>query len=101
MNEPDTLTMRHILTDQPDPGEKTHVLLWSQSQCALHVESLAGMLSSNRRAYADNRPMDYVPVFFGSDDMCHQIALALRGTMADRQRMRSIPPGRLQHPREI
>lgn len=90
MNAPETLPEREIKTDQPDPGVKTHVLLWSQSQCSLHVESLAAMLSSNRRAYTDNRRMDYVPIFFGSDDECHEIGGALRGTMAERQRNRLL-----------
>jgi len=101
MNAPETLLLCEIKTDQPEPGAKTFALLWSQSQCALHVESLTDMLSANRRAYTDNRRMDYVPIFFGSDDACHEIGKALRGTMGDRQRMRTIAPDCLQQPREV
>ncbi|MGV3679788.1 MAG: hypothetical protein ACO1PM_08690 [Acidovorax sp.] len=68
----------------------THALLWSQSQCALHIEPIADMLSENRQAYATDRRMDYVPIYFGTDDECHQAATAVRGTM--RQRQQTRPP---------
>lgn len=63
----------------------THVMLWSQSQCALHIEPLDAMLSSNRRAYADDRRMDFVPLYIGTDEDCRQIADSVRGTMKARQ----------------
>lgn len=65
--------------------QATHALLWSRSQNALHIETIAEMLSSNRQAYAGNRKSDYVPIYFGSDDDCHDGAKALRSTMAKRQ----------------
>lgn len=52
-------------------NEKTHVLLWSQSQCALHIEPVADMLQENARAFAADRRMDYVPMVFGSPEECH------------------------------
>ena len=70
-------------------SQPTHALLWSQSQCALHIEPIADMLSENRRAYADDRRMDYVPIYFGSDDDCHQASAAVRNTMATRQARRA------------
>lgn len=65
-----------------------YVLLWSQSQCALHIEPVEDMLSSNRQAYADNRRMDYVPIMFGTSDQCHDAARAVKGTISDRQSAR-------------
>lgn len=69
--------------------QTTHALLWSQSQCALHIEPIAVMLSSNRDAYAENRRTDYVPIYFGSDDDCHDAARAMRNTMSERQARKS------------
>ena len=57
------------------------VLLWSQSQRALHVEPLAEMLRSNLRAFIANRSMDYVPLFIGSDDACRAAAYRVRANM--------------------
>ena len=44
-------------------NDKTHVLLWSQSQCALHIEPIA------------DRRMDYVPMVFGSSEECRAARL--------------------------
>lgn len=66
------------------PTDATHVLLWSRNQSALHIEPIAVMLTNNRRAYADNRGTDYVPVFFGSNDECHEASAAMTRTMAAR-----------------
>ncbi|MDD0814270.1 hypothetical protein PSQ39_06470 [Curvibacter sp. HBC28] len=93
MNEPTTLKANEPMLDQPSAGFRAHVLLWSQSQCALHIEPVSEMLSSNRRAYAENRTMDYVPIFFGTDEKCHEIGRALRGTMSDRQHGKDKPVG--------
>jgi hypothetical protein len=60
------------------------VLLWSHSQNAFHIESFAEMLSSNRRAYSDDRQMDYVPLFAGKKDDCHAASQAARHTMVAR-----------------
>lgn len=66
----------------------THALLWSHSQCALHVEPIGQMLHRNRQAYADDRRMDYAPIYFGSDLECRAAADAVRGTMHSRQQAR-------------
>jgi hypothetical protein len=65
------------------------VLLWSHSQNAFHIESFAEMLSSNRRAYSDDRQMDYVPLFAGKKDECHKISTAVRNTMLTRADVRA------------
>jgi hypothetical protein len=62
-----------------------HVLLWSQSQCALHIEPVADMLSENRQAYADDRRMDYVPIYIGVEADCRLAADSVRATMHARQ----------------
>lgn len=66
-------------------NEQTHVLLWSQSQCALHIEPISDMLQENARAFAANRGMDYVPIVFGSADECHAAAERVRPTLRTRQ----------------
>ncbi|MES1979740.1 MAG: hypothetical protein V4451_17000 [Pseudomonadota bacterium] len=67
---------------------ESHVLLWSQSQCALHIESVGDMLKANRRAYTENRRMDYVPLFIGQREVCDSLASAVRNTMQLRQEAR-------------
>ena len=81
-----------VLGNPPKPpafATGTHVMLWSQSQCALHIEPVEAMLSSNRRAYADDRRMDFVPLYIGTDEDCRAIADDIRGTMRHRQDARA------------
>lgn len=59
-------------------------LLWSQSQCALHIETVEEMLSRNRQAYAADKCMDYVPIAFGSRALCDEIASKVRHTLRER-----------------
>lgn len=65
--------------------EQTHVLLWSQSQCAMHIETVQEMLQTNVAALVDDRRMDYVPILFGTTDACHAAADRVRATLRDRQ----------------
>lgn len=69
-----------------------HVLLWSQSQCALHIEPLAEMLSENRQAYTEDRRMDFVPIYIGAEEECRGAADAVRNTMAQRQQAKASWP---------
>lgn len=64
------------------------VLCWSQRQNALHVETLERHASSNREAYADNRPGDYRLLLVGTRDEVDATANSIRPTMAQRE----IPP---------
>jgi len=64
---------------------QSHVLLWSQSQCALHIETTQEMLQENARALVSDRRMDYVPIVFGTADECHAAADRVRPTMQARQ----------------
>lgn len=61
------------------------VLLWSQRQNCFHIERVRHMLAANRRAYAEDRSMDYAPVFIGTDQACHMLADTLRGTITRRE----------------
>ena len=78
------------LVSAPREGLALHVMLWSQSQNALHVEPLARMLRMNRRAYTEDRGMDYVPLFIGSDDQCFELARSVGGTIRTRDEVRAL-----------
>lgn len=69
---------------------ETWVLLWSQSQNALHVEQVEDMLRSNRRAYTENRRMDYVPLVFGSREEIDSVARSVRPTIHARCEARQL-----------
>lgn len=72
--------------------QTTHyALLWSQSQCALHIEPIEDMLAENRQAFADDRRMDYVPIAFGSQEHCSEVAEQVRPTLRERQERKSNP----------
>lgn len=66
----------------------THVLLWSQRQNALHIESVEEMLAAGRRAYGENRSSDYVPIAMGEKDAMHQVADSIRCTLAARETLK-------------
>lgn len=59
-----------------------HVLLWSQTQNALHVETLATHASLNRAAYADNTPGDFRLLVVGTRAEVEATAANIRPTMA-------------------
>lgn len=65
-----------------------YVLLWSQSQNALHIETLAKHASLNRAAYADNTPGDYRLLVVGTRDEVDATAASIRPTMALRDIVR-------------
>ena len=65
--------------------DQTHVLLWSQSQCAMHIESVHEMLQTNATALVQDRRMDYVPIVFGTSEACHDAADRVRATLRERQ----------------
>lgn len=61
-----------------------HVLLWSQRQNALHIETLEHHLSLNRRAYRDNHSGDYRVMYIGAESDVHKAADAIRNTIGER-----------------
>ena len=60
------------------------VILWSCAQNALHVETLAKHTSTNRAAYADNRPGDYRLLLVGTRAEVDATAASIRPTMVQR-----------------
>ena len=61
-----------------------HVLLWSQTQNALHVETLTQHTSTNRAAYADNLPGDYRLLLVGTKAEVDATAASIQPTIAAR-----------------
>lgn len=61
------------------------VLLWSQSQGALHIEPVLDMLRTNRQACAIDACTDYVPLAFGTRDQCQIAADKARLTLHARR----------------
>ena len=65
------------------------VLLWSQSQCALHVERLRDTFRSNTDAFLEDRRMDYVPLVIGTRQEVDIAADAARPTVYARDSVRN------------
>lgn len=63
----------------------THALLWSQSQCSMHIEPVMEMLTENRRACAADRRMDCVPIAIGTREECDAAASRLRPVLNERR----------------
>lgn len=61
-------------------------LLWSQSQSAMHIEPVEVMLKKNRHFYVADRRNDYLPLVFGSRELCQQVADKVRQTLHARQK---------------
>lgn len=64
---------------------QTHVLLWSQSQSAMHIEPAAEMLKKNRQAFLVNRRNDYLPIVYGNLEYCRRVAERMRPIVHKRQ----------------
>lgn len=62
-----------------------YVLLWSQSQNAFHIERTLDMLEANRRAFLEDRRMDYVAVLHGTRDECSDLADQTRDVLCKRE----------------
>lgn len=73
----------------PLDAAETWVLLWSHSQNCTHVEPLSRMFDTNRRAYTNNTPMDYIPLHIGTSDEVHAMSSSLRQTLIAREAERS------------
>jgi len=69
--------------------EETWALLWSRSQNCTHVEPVSKMLDTNRRAYANNTAMDYIPLFIGRQDEALAMSRSLRQTLCQRERQQN------------
>lgn len=76
---------RHLLSDFPsfDP-KQVWVLLWSQRQGLLHIETLEAMLASHAAAYREDRDLQYIPLLIGDRDVIDMAADVIRPTLAQR-----------------
>ena len=74
-----------LLAEHPtfDPS-KVWVLMWSQQQGMLHIETLAEMLSNHLGAFRMDLATEYVPLVIGDEFVVEQAAGAIRYTMAKR-----------------
>lgn len=70
----------------------SHVLLWSQRDNAMRVLPVEVMLSTNRRAYGDDKPVEYVPIAMGVEGDMYAAAQAVRCTLASRGKRRHVLP---------
>lgn len=64
---------------------QTWALLWSQSQNALHIETLADMQATNASAFVGNHSVDYVTLGLGTREQCEAGALRMRPVLAQRE----------------
>lgn len=60
------------------------VLLWSQRQGCLHIETLDRTFKSNWAAFAEDRSMDYVPLIIGDRELIDAQADELHALIDDR-----------------
>lgn len=74
-----------MTTEQKQVATIEWALLWSHSQCAMHIEPVMDMLKQNRQACATDRGMDYVPIAFGTRDLCSALAEKVRQTLNKRR----------------
>lgn len=66
-----------------DPS-KVWVLLWSQQQKMLHIETLEAMLANHREAFRRNLATEYIPLVIGDEDVVERAADAIRPAMEAR-----------------
>lgn len=65
-----------------------YVALWSSSQQCFHIETLAESIQKNARAFAKGIAVDYVPLFIGPREKCHEaveVFRSLRESIAERE----------------
>ncbi|KEH08275.1 hypothetical protein GY14_20775 [Delftia tsuruhatensis] len=74
-----------MTTEQKQVAALEWALLWSHSQCAMHIEPVMDMLKQNRQACATDRGMDYVPIAIGSREECDAAASRLRPYLNERR----------------
>ena len=84
--QPERAAPRPFFSKHPDlKPSSIWVLLWSQQQCALHVETLADMMESHARAFAGDRALQYIPLVIGDREVIDHVAEAIRPTLHQRQ----------------
>jgi len=74
-----------LLADHPAfDTKKVSVLLWSQQQGHLHIESLDAMLASHMRAFVEDRSLQYIPLLIGDRPVIDNLVDVLRPKVAER-----------------
>lgn len=66
-----------------DPS-KVWVLLWSQQQRMLHIETLADMLANHRDAFRQDKASEYIPLAIGDEAVVERAAEEIRPTIEAR-----------------
>jgi len=66
----------------------TWVLLWSQQQGFMHVETVGEMLASHQDAFISDSVLQYIPLAFGSRTTIDKLSEQLDPTMAERYNAR-------------
>ncbi|CAN5715345.1 hypothetical protein BH10PSE18_BH10PSE18_08130 [soil metagenome] len=61
--------------------QKAWVLLWSQKQGHLHIETLDEMLTSHRQAFAGDVELQYIPLLVGDQAVIEAAAEHIRPTV--------------------
>ena len=71
------------------PSTDLHVLEWSQSQNALHIQPLEKSLRAARERFSINKAAqdDYAIVFIGDKDEVHRMAEQIRPLLRNREAM--------------
>jgi hypothetical protein len=82
-------------------AQQPHVLLWSGTSNALHIETVDSMLSNNREAYRDERLSDWIVIGAGTHDECSDLADAVRGTLRARQEARDAAAHAIGRARKV
>lgn len=60
------------------------VLLWSQQQGFLHIETLDEMLQSHARAFREDRALQYIPLVIGDREVIDAAVAKIRPIVAER-----------------
>lgn len=61
-----------------------YVLLWSQRQGMLHIESLQEMFANHITAYQSDRNLEYIPLLIGDVSVIEAAASAMQPTLMER-----------------
>ena len=71
------------------PSTDLHVVEWSHSQNALHIQPLDKSLRTARERFSANEaaPNDFAVVFVGEKEEAHKIAEQLRPLLRNREAM--------------
>ena len=68
-------------------------LCWSPRQNAFHIESEADGEQTNREAFFEDRPSDFVPIgHFTTSEAAHAEADRLTPILRERDKKRGFPP---------